>query len=82
MLVAISERKAYLTDPNEKPAYVRNSLEVQWLGLGTFTSMGLGLIPGWGTKILKVKWHAPTPTPPPPHTKSMAKLHSSPCLHM
>ena len=27
------------------------SLAVQWLGLDTFTAMGLGLIPGWGTKI-------------------------------
>ena len=30
-----------------------NSLVVQWLGLGTFTTEGLGSIPGWGTKILK-----------------------------
>ena len=28
-----------------------NSLEIQWLGLGAFTAMGPGLIPGWGTKI-------------------------------
>ena len=24
---------------------------VQWLGLGAFTAVGLGSIPGWGTKI-------------------------------
>ena len=28
-----------------------NSLAVQLLRLGAFTAMGLGLIPGWGTKI-------------------------------
>ena len=28
-----------------------NSLEVQWLALGAFMAMGLGSIPGWGTKI-------------------------------
>ena len=27
-------------------------LVVWWLGLSTCTAMGLGLIPGWGTKIL------------------------------
>ena len=30
-----------------------NSLTVQWLGLQAFTNVGLGLIPGWGTKILQ-----------------------------
>ena len=29
----------------------RNYLVVQWLGLCAFTAKGLGLIPGWGTKI-------------------------------
>ena len=29
----------------------RNYLVVQWLGLCAFTTKGLGLIPGWGTKI-------------------------------
>ena len=28
-----------------------NSLVIQWLGLCTFTTKGLGSIPGWGTKI-------------------------------
>ena len=28
-----------------------NSLAVQWLGLRASTAGGLGLIPGWGTKI-------------------------------
>ena len=30
-----------------------NSLAVQWLGLGAFTAVDLGLIPGQGTKIHK-----------------------------
>ena len=30
----------------------RTSLAVQWLGLGTLTAVGLGSVPGWGTKIL------------------------------
>ena len=29
----------------------RNFLAVQWLGLSTFTTLGLGSIPGWRTKI-------------------------------
>ena len=37
---------------------------VQWLGLGTFTSMALGSIPGLGTKILQAERCA-TPLPPP-----------------
>ena len=32
-----------------------NSLAVLWLGLGTFTAVGLGLIPGRGTKIPQPK---------------------------
>ena len=28
-----------------------NFLEVQWLRLDTFTYVGPGLIPGWGTKL-------------------------------
>ena len=31
--------------------HVGNSLAVQWLGLGAFTAVGPGSIPGWGTKI-------------------------------
>ena len=31
----------------------RNSLVVQWLGLGAFTVMAPGSVPGWGTKILQ-----------------------------
>ena len=34
-----------------------NSLVVQWLGLGALAAVGLGLIPGWGTKILQAEWH-------------------------
>ena len=33
------------------------SLVVQWLGLWVSTAGGVGLIPGWGTKILHVAWH-------------------------
>lgn len=29
---------------------------VQWVGIGTFTAMALGSIPGWGTKILQAAW--------------------------
>ena len=32
------------------------SLAVQWLGLGSFTPVGLDLIPGQGTKILQAAW--------------------------
>ena len=32
------------------------------MGLGTSTAVGLGLIPGQGTKILKVKWLGHTHT--------------------
>ena len=28
----------------------------QWLRLGTFTAVGAGLNPGWGTKILHAAW--------------------------
>ena len=30
---------------------------VQWLGLSAFTSVGLGSIPGRGTKISQAEWH-------------------------
>ena len=36
---------------------VGNSLAVQWLGLCTSTAGGMGLIPGWGNKILPATWH-------------------------
>ena len=29
---------------------------VQWLRIGTFTAVGAGLNPGWGTKILHAAW--------------------------
>ena len=32
--------------------FLRNSLVVRWLGLHTFTSKGVALIPGGWTKIL------------------------------
>ena len=34
-----------------------NSLMVQWLRLGVFTAVGLGLIPGRGTKIPQAMQH-------------------------
>ena len=35
---------------------VKNSLAVQWLGLGVFIAMVLGSIPGWETKIPQEAW--------------------------
>ena len=35
----------------------RNSLEVQWLALGTFSAKGASSIPSQGTKILQAAWH-------------------------
>ena len=35
-----------------------NSLVVQWLDLGAFTTEGPGSIPGQGKKILQVVWHS------------------------
>ena len=38
---------------------------VQWLRLGPSTVEGMGLIPGWGTKILHAMRHdLPNPYPP------------------
>ena len=39
---------------------LRNSLAVQWLGLGVFTAMAQiqSLIPGWGTKIPQAVQHS------------------------
>ena len=34
-----------------------NSLVVQWLGLGAFTVVAQGSIPGWGTKIPQITGH-------------------------
>ena len=33
-------------------------MAVQWLGLGAFTAVGPGSIPGLGTKILQATWHS------------------------
>ena len=35
-----------------------NFLAVQWLGLFTFTAVGLGSVPGWGAKIPQAAWHS------------------------
>ena len=37
---------------------IGNSLAVRWLGLDAFTAVGLGLIPGQGTKILQAARHS------------------------
>ena len=48
---------------NLKPKAIQNedlygpSLAVQWLGLGTSTAAGEGLIPGRGSKIPHATWH-------------------------
>ena len=33
-------------------------LDIQWLGLHAFTAEGMGLIPGWGTKIPQAVWYS------------------------
>ena len=35
----------------------RNSLVLQWLGLGTFIVKGPGSVPRQGTKILQAAWY-------------------------
>ena len=35
---------------------IGTSLVVQWLGLCTSKAGDMGLVPGWGTKILHAKW--------------------------
>ena len=42
----------------DKKSATGNSLVVQWLGLGAFTAVGLGSIPGGGTKILQAAQHS------------------------
>ena len=42
----------------KKTENVGTSLVVQWLRLFTSTAEGMGLIPGWGTKILNALWHS------------------------
>ena len=40
--------------------YFRNietSRTIEWLRLWAFNARDMGLIPGWGTKILHVVWH-------------------------
>ena len=36
--------------------YIDHGNFLQWLGLGTFTAVGPGLIPGPGTKIRSITW--------------------------
>lgn len=47
-----------------------NCLAIQWLGLSTYTSEGLGSISGWGTKIPQ--------TMAQPTTKTSFMYHNSP----
>ena len=42
-----------------KNVYFKNEKGILWwLGLSTFTAMGTGLVPGWGTKILQASWYS------------------------
>ena len=34
------------------------ALAVQWLGLGAFTAVARGSVPGRGTKIPQAAWHS------------------------
>ena len=43
--------------PKKKKKEKGNFLVVQCLGLCAFTAEGLGLIPGWGTKVPQPMWH-------------------------
>ena len=51
----------------------RNSLVVQWFGCCVFTVEGMGLIPGWGIKILKAESKPPPPHQNPTTTKKQSK---------
>ena len=44
---------------------VGGGLVVQWLGLCAFTARGMGLIPGWGNKVLHALQPVPTSAPTP-----------------
>ena len=42
-----------------KNVYFKNEKGILWwLGLSTFTAMGPGLVPGWGTRILQASWYS------------------------
>ena len=49
--------KALLVEA-ESAIKLGNSLAFQWFGLRASTAGGMGLIPGWGTKILHAAWLA------------------------
>ena len=61
MLIVKYKKGEELKRNCEEKKESRNPLEVQWLGLHTFTAKGLGSIPGWGAKILQAKQRAPPP---------------------
>ena len=54
----LKRRSFHLSVPFVPLSKSGNSLVVQWLELRAFTAMGLGLIPGWGTKIMQAVWHS------------------------
>ena len=50
-------RGKYLQPTNTKKIKnKKTSLVVQWLGLWASSAGGMGLIPGWGTKIPHAMW--------------------------
>ena len=53
-------RKQNLIIKKKKKKTLGNSLVVQWLRLHTFTAVGLGSIPGRGTKIPQAVLHGQT----------------------
>ena len=58
--------------------YLRTSLAVQWLGLHTFTAVGLGSIPGRGTKIPQASRHGQKKKKK--NTKPKQKTPPKPCI--
>ena len=42
--------------PKDKEDLNQTYLVIQWLGLGVFTVLALGSIPGRGTKITQAAW--------------------------
>ena len=55
--------------------YIDHGNFLQWLGLGTFTAVGPGLIPGPGTKIRSITW------PQEKKTKTKTKKQANKKLH-
>ena len=51
------EKRCPIKQISSRSLVLGNSLAVQWLGLGAFTSKRLGSNPGQGTKIRQDTWH-------------------------